>query len=283
MRQLLRLSRPRFWMYVFGPYIVGALCGAATPALFFAPLALLFALFFLFPANLLIYGVNDVFDYETDVLNAKKRGYEDLVPPDERRKIALATTILCAPFLVLLPFLPLFSLLALAGFLFFSIGYSAPPIRAKARPIVDSAFNVLYIFPGVFAYFLCGGQNFSWFLFLGAWAWAMAMHAYSAVPDISADREARVPTVATFLELRGTLWFCLALYVFSAICAFPALKWLAVFLALVYGTLMTMSLRANSESGVMRIYRVFPLVNTLAGAAIFWFVLWGKTAFWPRF
>lgn len=283
MRRLLLISRPRFWIYVFGPYIVGALCGAPTPKEFFAPLPLLFAFFFLFPANLLIYGINDVFDYETDVLNLKKRGYESLVPPDERGQINRATALFCAPFLLLLPALPRESLFALGAFLFFSIGYSAPPIRAKARPIVDSIFNVLYIFPGVFAYFLSGGTRFSWLLFFGAWAWAMAMHAYSAVPDISADQEADVATVATFLGLRATLWFCLALYVFSALCALPALSWLAISLAAIYVRLIWLSLRAGSEAGVMKIYRYFPLVNTLAGGAIFWFVLWGKSAFWPKF
>ena len=283
MSRLLRVSRPRFWMYVFGPYIVGALCSAAAPKQFFAPLALLFALFFVFPANLLIYGVNDIFDYETDVLNAKKRGYEALIPPDQRGQIGRATARFCAPFLVFLPFLPRGSFVALLGFLFFSLFYSAPPIRAKARPIMDSIFNVLYIFPGVFAYFLCGGRHFSWILFFGAHAWAMAMHAYSAVPDISADNEAKVPTVATFLGLRATLWFCAALYGLAALCSFAALSWLSVVLLLVYLSLMFLSLRAGTEAGVLGIYRVFPLVNTLAGAAIFWFVLWGKTAFWPKF
>lgn len=282
-RRLIRVSRPRFWVYCFGPYLVGALCGAEAPRQFFAPLCLVFALFFLFPANLLIYGINDVFDYETDVLNAKKRGYEDLVPPDERGFIHHATALFCAPFLIFLPFLPRESVLALVGFLFFSLQYSAPPVRAKSKPILDSIFNVLYIFPGAMGYFLAGGKNFSVVLFAGAWTWAMAMHAYSAVPDISADLDAGVPTVATLLGLRGTLWFCLALYGLSALCAFFALKWLAILLFGVYASLMFRSISAGSENGVMRIYRVFPLVNTLAGAAIFWFVLWGKAAFWPRF
>jgi 4-hydroxybenzoate polyprenyltransferase len=145
--RLFRLSRPRFWMYVFGPFVVGALVGAENPRVYLSSTTLLWAAFFLFPANLLIYGVNDVFDYETDRLNAKKRGYEDLVPPDERRQIALATLGFCAPWLFLLPFLPRNCLWALGGFLFFSIFYSAPPIRAKSKPFVDAAFNVLYIFP----------------------------------------------------------------------------------------------------------------------------------------
>lgn len=270
-------------MYVFGPYLVGALCGAATPHQFFAPLSLCFALFWLLPANLLIYGVNDIFDYETDVLNLKKRGYEALVPPDERAALSRAIALWCAPFLLLLPWLPRGCWWALGAWAFSAAFYSAPPIRAKARPLLDSAFNVLYIFPGVFGYFLCGGARFSWILFAGAWAWAMAMHAYSAVPDISADRQARVPTIATWLGLRGTLFFCSALYALSALAAGGALRWLALVLLAIYVRLMLLSLRAGTEDGVRHVYRIFPWVNTLAGGAIFWWVLWSKAAFWPRF
>ena len=203
---------PRFWFYVFGPFIVGALVGAPDPRAYLSFSSLLWALFFLFPANLLIYGANDIFDYETDRRNAKKQGYELLITPADHQKLWRAIALFCLPFAPLLIWAPRECWWSLAGFLFFSIFYSAPPIRAKARPILDSIFNVLYIFPGAFGYFLTSGHNFSVALFAAAWLWAMAMHAYSAVPDISADKDAQVPTVATFLGLRGTIWFCLAFY-----------------------------------------------------------------------
>ena len=40
--------------------------------------------------NLLIYGVNDIYDYETDKLNEKKNTYETLVTPGLRSKLWLA-------------------------------------------------------------------------------------------------------------------------------------------------------------------------------------------------
>ena len=69
---LLKVSRPRFWLYVFGPYIVGLAAGAATRDDFVRIENLVFGLYFLLPANLLIYGINDIFDFETDRLNPKK-------------------------------------------------------------------------------------------------------------------------------------------------------------------------------------------------------------------
>ena len=281
MPHLLPVSRPRFWFYTFGPFIVGALIGAPDPRAYLSPLSLLWALFFLFPANLLIYGANDIFDYETDRRNAKKQGYELLVTPAQHRALWRQIALFCLPFAILLIWTPRACWLCLPGFLFFSIFYSAPPIRAKARPILDSVFNVLYIFPGAFGYFLTGGSNFSMVLFGAAWLWAMAMHAYSAVPDISADREAGVPTVATLLGLRGTLIFCLSLYVLAALLTFATLGWLSIVLGVVYAALMLRSLRAGTEGGVMQIYRIFPFVNAGAGAALWWFAVWHKPSFWP--
>jgi 4-hydroxybenzoate polyprenyltransferase len=272
LRKLWRLSRPRFWIYVFGPYIVGLVAGASSPQALLTLPIVAFSLFFLFPANILIYGVNDVFDYETDIRNVKKEKYETLLHPPERPLLWKTVALTNAPFLLLLPQRSTQCQLAMLGFLFFSLFYSAPPIRAKAKPVLDSVFNVLYIFPGAFGYFLAGGQNFNPALFIAAWFWAMAMHAYSAVPDISADRAARVPTVATFMGFYGTLIFCTALYAASTMVAFRALGRLTPALGIVYIALMWLSLRTDGEDEVRRIYKWFPLVNTVVGFVLFWAV-----------
>ncbi len=271
--KLFRLSRPRFWIYVFGPYIVGLVAGAAHLNDLRTLLVIAFGLFFLFPANILIYGVNDVFDYETDIRNVKKERYETLLHPPERPTLWKIVALTNFPFLLLLPFSSTRCVGAMAGFLFFSLFYSAPPIRAKSKPILDSIFNVLYVFPGVFAYFLVGGHNFNVALFVAAWCWAMAMHAYSAAPDISADRQANVPTVATFLGFYGTLLFCTALYIASTLIAFRVLGRLTPLLGIIYIALMVISLRSDDEDGVRQIYKWFPIVNTTVGFVLFWAIV----------
>lgn len=276
MLRLLRISRPRFWIYSFGPYLVGALAGASHPEQFQSPLILIFGLFFLFPANLLIYGVNDIFDYETDRLNRKKMEYEALVRPDEHRGLRLVIAASCLPFAASLLWCPIRTWTAMAAFLFFSVFYSTPPIRAKARPVLDSAFNILYVCPGIFAYLLIGNRPLSAPLLLAGALWTAAMHAYSAVPDITADRESGLETIATRFGFTRTLWLCLILYLASALLVLPALRWLAILLAVVYTTLMALSLQGANESQLLRIYRWFPLVNTLAGMSIFFFLLHQK-------
>ncbi|HBE82737.1 MAG TPA: lycopene elongase, partial [Blastocatellia bacterium] len=48
---LLKISRPRFWVYVFGPYLVGLAAAAASANDLLRPGSIVFGLYFLFPAN----------------------------------------------------------------------------------------------------------------------------------------------------------------------------------------------------------------------------------------
>ena len=269
---LIKVSRPRFWLYVFGPYLVGLAAGAASRSDFLRIDVAVFALFFLFPANLLIYGVNDIFDFETDRRNPKKEEYEMLVRPESHRGLALTGLLLNVPFIAAAFYLAPRALPSLAGFLFFSIFYSAPPIRAKAIPFLDSAFNILYVFPAAFAYQMLTGSFMPPVLFAAAGLWTMAMHAYSAIPDIDADREARVSTVATVLGRSGTLLFCLTAYLASAALAFKYLGCFAVALAAVYAAMIAASWLTKKEDGVFPIYKYFPILNAAVGFILFWIV-----------
>jgi 4-hydroxybenzoate polyprenyltransferase len=163
-------------------------------------------------------------------------------------------------------------LASLGGFAFFSVFYSAPPIRAKAFPIVDSLFNILYVFPAAFAYEMMTGSFPAWPVIFAGGLWTMAMHAFSAIPDIDADREARVSTVATFLGKNGTLLFCLIAYLGSAVLAFQYLGIWVVIPAVVYATLIGLSWTSKNNERIFRIYQRFPLVNAVIGFVLFWMI-----------
>ncbi len=272
----IRISRPRFWIYLFGPYLVGVAAAIAVPADLLRQDVLLFALYFLFPANLLVYGINDIYDYATDRLNPKKAGYETLVSPENRAPLVLTIFTLNLPFAILAFFLHPLATAVLGAFLFFSIFYSAPPIRAKAKPLLDSAFNLLYILPAIFAYQLLTGVLAPLHVFIAGWLWTMAMHAFSAVPDIAADREAGISTVATLFGRRGTILFCSALYICAATLALPGLGLLAAVLGGCYLIMMIISFFQTDEISVFSVYRWFPLVNAASGFAIFWYVFLPK-------
>lgn len=273
---LLKISRPRFWLYILGPYLVGLAAAATSQADFFRPESVIFAIYFLFPANLLIYGINDIFDFETDRLNPKKMDYEQLVRPESHAKLVVWILFFNLPFLVAAIFLAQTALPPLAGFLFFSIFYSAPPIRAKAVPILDSAFNILYVFPAAFAYQLISGSFPPVSIMIAAGLWTMAMHAYSAVPDIDADREAKIHTVATSLGKSGTLIFCLSMYIGSAAIAYQYLGIFSIVIGTVYTSMMLASLSRNKWLTIFSIYEYFPIINAAIGFFLFWYVVFVK-------
>lgn len=273
---LLRVSRPRFWIYVFGPYIIGIAAGAEAKEDFLRFDVLIFALFFLFPANLLIYGVNDIFDFETDRLNPKKAEYELLVRPEAYRKLIFWIVLLNLPFIAAALFLAFRALPSLAGFILLSVFYSIPPIRAKEIPFLDSFFNVLYVFPGAFAYQMLTGSFPSIAVILAAGSWTAAMHAYSAIADIDADRKAGLRTIATALGFTGTHVFCTMSYI---VAGFLALTFAppVMLLGLVYVALIRFSSTYSTDrKGVFKVYRIFPFVNAASGFILFWYVAWPK-------
>lgn len=273
---LFNVSRPRFWLYIVGPYMVGLAAGIEKAEDLLRWDLLIFGLYFLFPANLLIYGINDVFDYETDRRNPKKSAYELLVQPESHRPLLKWIAFLNIPFIVAAGLLVPQAIPSLAGFIFFSIFYSAPPIRAKAIPIVDSAFNVLYVFPAAFGYQMITGSFPPLILFAAAGLWTMAMHAYSAIPDIVADRAAGVNTIATLLGPGWTHLFCGLCYAAAGILSVTEITWIAAIGMLVYVLLMRFSDLAEFPKGVMDIYRFFPALNAIFGFALFWYIAWPK-------
>jgi 4-hydroxybenzoate polyprenyltransferase len=276
LRFLLKVSRPRFWFYVLGPYLVGLVAGAADLNELLYPAYLLIGLYFTFPANLLIYGVNDIFDHETDRINAKKYDYETLVEPDSRGALWLAIAITNLPFAAIFFFANFAASAAVIGFLFFSVFYSAPPIRAKTKPFLDSAFNILYAMPGFFAYSLLSGEFPPAAVVIAALCWTAAMHAYSAIPDIEADKNAGIATIATVCGEYGTIAVCLVLYATSAILSAPYLGFASVTLGLAYVLLMIASFYSAKHGRIFKLYKAFPLINVAAGFVLFWTIASGK-------
>jgi len=281
-KRTIAISRPRFWIYEIGPYIVAIVAAAQNNHLvWLAPTVIIFFIFFTYPANIYIYGINDAYDYETDKLNPKKVSYESLVLPLERKSLFTHIALVCAPFLIYgLLSLSITSLLFLCLFFFFAGFYSAPPIRAKARPFLDSIFSAShYVMTGAFSYLLIidmTNSTLSWstlgICIVAGMAWAISMHAYSAVPDIKADRDAKLETIATRLEKKKTIYLCTLLYSLSAIFTFPFLGIISIALGLMYVYFMYLSLNTTSEE-LFKIYTYFPKINTLAGMIVFFTIL----------
>lgn len=119
LRLLFDTSRPISWINTAYPFAAGYLLLVGKPdAMFWVS-----TLFFLIPYNLLMYGVNDVYDYESDILNPRKGGIEGAVTPRIYHKLILRAAVLSAlpPVVVMVALGSLVSSLALAVILFLSL------------------------------------------------------------------------------------------------------------------------------------------------------------------
>jgi 4-hydroxybenzoate polyprenyltransferase len=266
---LLRLSRPRFWFYLAGPVVVGVVYAADSLPELLSLTALALFTYFLVPANVLLYGVNDVFDADIDEANPKKDDREVRYTGEKTVLAAVLVSGLLA--LGFLPVLPSAALGALALFFFLAIEYSAPPLRFKTTPLFDSLSNGLYVLPGVIAYTAIAGELPPLFAVLGGWLWTMGMHTFSAIPDIEPDRESGIQTTATVLGERRTYLYCALCWLVAA-AAFGTVHVFFAVLLLAYPVLVFAIARSSID--VERAYWWYPAVNTLVGMVMTLGGLW---------
>jgi 4-hydroxybenzoate polyprenyltransferase len=179
-------------------------------------------LYFLVPYNLAMYGINDVFDYESDLRNPRKGGVEGAVLERSlHRPTLIAVAATNVPFLVALVLLggPA-SWLALAVSVFAVIAYSAPRLRFKERPFLDSiTSSAHFVSPAVYGLLLAGATfDGSLIALLAAYfLWGMASHAFGAVQDVLADRAAGIGSVATVIGARATVRAAFAGYLLAGV------------------------------------------------------------------
>nr|WP_241686225.1 prenyltransferase [Halorubrum amylolyticum] len=269
LRYLVVLSRPRFWLYLAGPVAVGVTYGIADVSGLFTPVTVGLAAYFLVPANVFLYGVNDAFDADIDEENPKKEGREARWRGD--RLVSLAVIASGALGLAAFAATPHVAWPYLAGFLLLGAGYSAPPVRFKTTPFLDSVSNGLYVLPGAAAYAAVAGTHPPAAALAGAWLWAMGMHTFSAIPDIEPDRAAGIRTTATLLGEGRTYAYCAACWVAAAV-AFAAVDPRLGALLAVYPVFAAWV--ARSSIAVDRAYWWFPALNTAVGTLLAMGGLW---------
>ncbi|WP_265112474.1 prenyltransferase [Halosolutus halophilus] len=266
---LLTLSRPRFWLYLAGPVLVGVAYAADGVGDLVSPATAVLFAYFLLPANVFLYGINDVYDREIDATNPKK---EDREARYRGQRWVPAVVTGCAVLPIL--FLPLVQSTAwpwLAAFLVLGTAYSAPPARFKTTPLLDSISNGLYVAPGAAAYAAVAGTQPPLLAIGGGWLWAMGMHTFSAIPDIEPDRATGIRTTATVLGKGRSYAYCGACWLASAV-AFGALDPRLGVLMAVYPVLVVSI--ATASVAVDRAYWWFPAINTAVGAALTMGGLW---------
>ena len=278
-RQLFVASRPVSWINTAYPFAAAYLLTTREVDAVF----IVGTLFFLVPYNLAMYGINDVFDYESDLRNPRKGGAHGAVLDRRLHAPTLwAAALSCLPFVVFLVIVGSpWSWLVLALSLFFVVFYSAPPLRLKERPFADSATSSIHFFsPAVYGLVLADAA-WTWQLIviIAAFAaWGVASHAFGAVQDVNADREAGIASIATVRGARWTVRFALACYALAGI-AMLATAWpgpLAALVAVPY--LITLwphrSITDATCEQATAGWRRFLWINQLSGFMVTLLLIW---------
>lgn len=216
--QIFLTSRPLSWVNTAFPFAIAYAFTARGVDLVWA----LGTLFFLIPYNLLMYGVNDVFDYESDKRNPRKGGAEGALLDERLHRVTLVVSVLApAPFVAwLLTQGDLRAALILLVVLFAVVAYSAPGLRFKERPVLDSATSSThFVGPAVYGFALAGADFGSAHLLLLAafFLWGMAAQAFGAVQDVVADRAGGLASVATVFGAARTVRLALGAWLAAAL------------------------------------------------------------------
>lgn len=271
-REILATSRPVSWINTATPFLVGYLLAANTINL----AGIIGFIYFLFSYNLLMYGVNDIFDYESDIKNPRKNSVEGGLL-EKHKHAPLWYVIIAAN----IPFLLYFfatgtnaARVVFGALIFFCISYSAKPLRFKEVPFLDSINSALHFaLPFVFGLVYGGSTQYYWPTILAFVAWGMASQAFGAIQDIKPDRAAKIHSIATFLGAKRTNKYVMGLYIFSciviSIAYFPAGLLAAALLALyVLNTAFFLKFKSDAHSGQFhRGWQNFMWLNLLVG---FW-------------
>jgi 4-hydroxybenzoate polyprenyltransferase len=278
-RQLFVSSRPLSWINTAFPFAAAYLVTTGRVDAAFV----IGTIYFLIPYNLAMYGINDVFDYESDLRNPRKGGVEGaLLDPSVHRVTLLAAVITNVPFLAVLLALghPL-SWLVLAVSVFAVIAYSAPKLRFKERPFVDSlTSSTHFVSPAVYGLVLAGAVFTPqlWAVLGAFFLWGIASHAFGAVQDVLADRSVGIGSVATVIGARATVRLSVIAYLLAGVLLLFS-SWpgpLAAVLVLPYAISCAVywNLTDAAAESANRGWKRFLWLNFVAGFLVTMLLIW---------
>jgi len=207
------VSRPVFWLIAPAAYLFGAYQAGVD----FGPLLIIQALLLTIPLGMYVFGINDLFDIESDRANPRRRGqvWGARIEEGDRGWIYTSSLIVVVALLLSAASSGMIEhIITVALFLPFPFIYSAPPLHLKSRPVIDSLCNAAYTFgPFAMGYSLSGSFGFlNLEMVLLALVFSAA-HAIGTVMDLEGDRKAGIRTFASALGPRNAALFALLLLV----------------------------------------------------------------------
>jgi 4-hydroxybenzoate polyprenyltransferase len=280
---VVKAARPGFWLTSIWFYLVPA--GGRN--VFHHPEFWLGLLYMTFPLGLLIYGWNDIVDFEVDRFNPRKGTYLFGARGTPERLARLPWRIA----LVQIPFAVWFTLLlgpkALVWFAALIVGaalYNCRPFAFKGRPGLDLLNQAGYLLVFVLASWLNHVSQVPWFTFLFGAMFAMHSHLFGEIMDLEPDRRAGRRSLAGVLGARPAKWLLVAFLAVEAVVIWKWARdpWLAAFLAAsaVWFTLDVMLLWRDRPYSPSEMRFSFLAWNAVALASMPW--VWHAATLAPK-
>lgn len=163
------------------------------------------AVYVTFPLAYLLYGWNDLADYQTDQLNPRKGNllFGARLPLEDLRKLPLRIALIQAPFFALFCYAigPKF-LLWVAACLAVNVAYNA--LGFKGLPVLDVLNQAGYLLVFVLSSWVNNLPQLTWPALLFGALFAMHSHLLNEITDLEPDRQAGRRTTAVVIGIRWT-------------------------------------------------------------------------------
>jgi 4-hydroxybenzoate polyprenyltransferase len=271
LQQLFLASRPISWVNTAYPFVAGYLLTQHHVD----ALLIIGGFYFLIPYNFLLYGINDVFDYESDKLNPRKGGVEGaLIQKSEHKLILWVSVIVTLPFVIILGYLGNLSNILVLGLVLCTVlAYSLPKLRFKERPFLDSITSSFhFVGPLIYAFSFSHFTAARLVVLLAFFLWGMASHAFGAVQDIAADRLGGIGSIATVIGARTTIYFSAFLYLLAGLVlvlfGWPGIICCVVSMLYVCNVLRFRTVSDRSANLTNAGWKIFIKLNWLSGFII---------------
>jgi len=214
---LIRVSRPILWPVLPLVYYLG-LHAAREPL---SAAAMVQMLSLALPMNLIGCGLNDIYDYASDLRSARRRKIWGAVVAEADRPLVWRACLAMVPLVVggALATRNGFNVAATFGLVLVAWAYSVPPVRLKERPPLDSLANGLgfFLLPFAMGYSL-GADPLAMPLKYYLLALSVCgIHALASAADYKADKAAGHRTLAVAFGRRAAAAFALATFLIAVV------------------------------------------------------------------
>ncbi len=266
---MILISRPLYWLPMAGWYLVGM--GKLSNFTWWSVLELLWVIF---PLNLYLNGINDIYDAKSDKCNPRKGGVQGALLKKSEVDGLKPYLVIFPLIFVIISFFSANPVHILLSFLFIGLGfaYSHPSMRWKEVPIFDTFVGAA----GCFLLSLIAFSSHASLLGIHPTMLLlifpiMGLHAFSTLIDVTYDVKAGMNSTGIFLGEKKSLLFASVSFLIPLLVWYKDPFFLSV-LGIAFCGCMALLVMGDKE----RKKALFPTVAsyiTLAVVALYYVVL----------